>query len=74
MEKEIYKKNTNVKFSRKRGRVVRYDDGKPYQSPFYVIYTGEYESHKVPAYQVEKDEDFRMIKTSKSSPRKYKRS
>lgn len=36
------------------GKVVRYDDTGP-QSPFYVVYVpGEYESFKVPAYEVEK--------------------
>lgn len=35
------------------GAVVRYDNGKPYGSPFYVVDIGEYESVIVPAHEVE---------------------
>lgn len=34
------------------GTVVRYDNGKPHYSPFYVIDVGEYASVKFPAHRV----------------------
>ena len=35
------------------GVVVRYDSGRPYNSPFYVVDVGEYESLTVGAHNIE---------------------
>ena len=39
-----------------RGKVVRYDKGDRHGSPFYVIDVGKYESEKIPAHNVVKED------------------
>lgn len=55
---EILKPGTKVKVQHKgktvSGKIVRYD-GKTPGSPFYIVYTGQYDSIEVPAYQVKKE-------------------
>lgn len=34
------------------GKVIRYDDGKPDKSPFYIVYVGSNKSEKVPAHKI----------------------
>ena len=38
------------------GKVIRHDKGEKHGSPFYVVDVGTYESPKVPAHQVQKEE------------------
>ena len=58
VNEEILKPGTKVKVQHKgktvSGKIVRYD-GKTPGSPFYVVYTGQYDSIEVPAYQVKKE-------------------
>jgi hypothetical protein len=34
------------------GKIVRYEDGKPHGSPFYVVDVGAYKSEIVPAHKI----------------------
>jgi hypothetical protein len=58
VNEEILKPGTKVKVQHKgktvSGKIVRYDSKTP-GSPFYVVYTGQYDSIEVPAYQVKKE-------------------
>lgn len=39
------------------GKIVRYDDGRPDKSPFYVVYVGVNKSEKVPAHEIKEIEE-----------------
>ena len=58
VNEEILKPGTKVKVQHKgktvSGKIVRYDSKTP-GSPFYIVYTGQYDSIEVPAYQVKKE-------------------
>ena len=54
----ILTKGTEVKIPHRgeltTGTVVRYDNGRPHCSPFYIVDVGEYESVKCPAHRTRK--------------------
>jgi len=60
MDNQIHHPGTKVKVPHRgkmvSGKVVRHDKGDKYGSPFYVVDVGEYESAKVPAHNVTKEE------------------
>lgn len=60
MNNQIHHPGTKVKVPHRgkmvSGKVVRHDKGDKYGSPFYVVDVGEYESAKVPAHNVTKEE------------------
>ena len=71
VNEEILKPGTKVKVQHKgktvSGKIVRYDSKTP-GSPFYVVYTGQYDSIEVPAYQVKKESVSESVTEGKFEP------